>query len=149
VEQDFGRFSMRFIKRAFMGMVISALVVSMAVPAGAGTKGKPRARDPYSCGGKWTSGGVCNFKYAGGQLQIGGNFTADQVGFITVTLEALDSQTGQRVPLMSCGSISSSFGACGSFATDSPTIELEKGQQLFCMVQGADSGTYRCKSTRN
>ena len=81
-------------------------------------------------------------------LSIGGTFKAEQVGYLTVTLETIDSNSGRRVPIMSCGSVSTTFGACGSFATESPTVSLEVGQKLFCTVQGADRGRYRCNSAR-
>jgi hypothetical protein len=71
------------------------------------------------------------------------------VGYVTVTLEAVDPESGRRVPVLTCASAAGSFGGCGTVSTESPTIELTRNQQLFCTVQGADEGTYSCRSSRD
>jgi len=122
------------------------LVAILAVPtqaAGASKNSKQR------CGGRWDAAATCNFRYAGGALTVDGSFEADELGFVTVTLEAVDAATGARVPLLNCGIAGTSFGACTAVTTDSPTIELERGQKLFCSVEGAEAGRYRCASPRD
>jgi hypothetical protein len=132
------------ITKKIVGLaLVGALGASMAVPAAAATRA-PR----HSCGGEWTAGAVCNFRYAGGSLHVGGGYQADPAGYVTVTLEAIDPETERRVPVLSCAVGGGSFGGCASVSTGSLTIDLRAGQRLFCTVQGADAGHYSCSSDR-
>ena len=128
---------------------VVALVAVLAVPAqGAQGGGAGKVKKANRCGGKWVSGATCNFKYAGGAINIGGSYQAETLGFISVTVEAENAE-GVRVPVVSCGTTAGQFGGCATSTSDGgmlPAPELEKGQRLFCTVTGADEGKYSCKS---
>lgn len=128
---------------AVVGLSAALVVPGHAASAGA-SKAKAK-KNPYKCGGKWDASATCTFKYGGAGLSYGGSFNADQYGFVTIKLEA-EGPNGTRIPIISCGSAGTTFGTCGGVSTDSPTIDLEKGQTLFCTVTGAERGKYSCAS---
>ena len=133
---------------AVVGLTAALVMPAQAASAAGAAKAKAKKKNPYACGGKWDAGATCNFKYAGGGLTASSSFQAPEVGFVSVRIEA-EGPNGTRVPILSCGSAGTTFGGCASVATDSPTVELEKGQTLFCTVVGADSGRYSCGSFKN
>jgi hypothetical protein len=128
-------------------LVIVGLIAVVAAPAAAGASERRVGSERTRCGGEWQASGACNFKYAGGGISIKGNFVAsEELGYVNVLLEAVDAESGARYPVLSCGTVSTDFGACGAVSTDSPTVELERGQKLVCTVTGADHGKYSCAS---
>ena len=138
---------MTFFKRVTRVLLTVGVVAAMVAPATADAATRERKT---RCGGRWEAAGTCNFKYAGGGISMKADFTADDgAGYVSILLEAVDAETGQRYPIMSCGSASTSFGGCASVSTDSPTVEIERGQKLVCSVQGVDRGRYSCSSTSN
>jgi hypothetical protein len=136
---------MTFFKRSTRALLIVGVVAAMAAPVTADAATRERKT---GCGGRWDAAATCNFRYAGGGLSMKADFTtADEAGYVSILLEAVDAETGQRYPLLSCGSVSTDFGGCASVSTGSPTVEIERGQKLICAVQGADRGRYSCSST--
>ena len=138
------------IRRIMKVATAVAVVAALAVPAQAAgdvsSAPKRRSKDT-KCGGKWDAAATCTFRYAGGGLELGGSFKAETAGYVTVVLEAEGPVEGVKVPVLECSTPGFSFGGCVSFATDSPTVELEKGQVLTCSVQGSELGRFRCSSS--
>ena len=133
---------MTFIKRATRVLLTLGLVAAMAAPVTADAAERPETK----CGGRWDAGGVCSFRYAGGGISVGGNFRSEGLGYITVTLEAVDPETKERTPLLSCGTPGNGFGGCVAVSTDTDPFEVARGDKLVCTVSGMERGRYKCTS---
>lgn len=119
------------------------MVAALTLPAQASTAVDAQGR----CGGKWDAGGVCNFVYTGGRVTYGASYLAENEGFVTVTIEAEGPVDGTRVPVVSCGAFGGDAGRCGGTLGADET-NVERGQTLYCVVQGAERGRYACRNVR-
>ena len=133
---------MDVIKKTVKLLLAAGVIATLVAPVSA------TAAQRNECGGKWEAGAVCNFRYAGGAISVKASFVAPEAGYVSLLLEAVDPESGQRIPVLSCGTALMSRGACSTVTSDSPVAELERGQKLVCTVQGADRGKYSCASYR-
>lgn len=118
------------------------LALPMAGPAAADHDHDKRVQGPH-CGGNFSTADRCSFRYKGGQLYLGGSVSGMGLptGIASIRLEAVSRVTGQRHVLLSCTTPAS--GGC-SAGGNYETVELRKGQSLFCIVEGVGRGDYEC-----
>lgn len=131
------------MRRLLTATVLASL---LALPLG----GQAIANHPHdkpvqgpNCGGKFTNADECSFRYKGGQLYLGGSIRgrAPHASTATIRLEARSRITGARYLLLSCTYAGGGCAAGGSYET---LEHVEKGQKLFCTVEGIGRGIYEC-----
>ena len=127
---------------------VTALAALMAFPAGpaGATHDHVEPVQGPSCESKWrTPGETCTFRYQGGRLYVGASArgtAAGVAGGATVRLEARSRITGERRVLLSC--TTSASGGCGASGNFDTVERPQRGQRLFCVVEGVGRGSYEC-----
>ncbi len=131
------------MKRILMTVTILIGLGAIVMPGTAAGDERGRVRGPH-CGGKFVDSSDCSFRYRGGQLYVGAMVRGSGVpsGGAVIRLEAVSSITGHRRVLLSC--VTPASGACAAGGSYDVVEHLERGQRLFCLVDGHGRGTYEC-----
>jgi len=131
------------MKRVVAGAALAVALLPGAGSASAQDMGTREVQGPH-CGGRFVNSDNCSFRYEGGQLYLGGNVRGAGApeGGAAIRLEARSHITGERYVLLSC--VTPASGGCSAGGSYEAIEHLERGQRLFCIVEGAGRGRYEC-----
>lgn len=129
------------MRRLVIGLTLGLLVVATVPAALAEQQGK---RQGPHCGSRFKDTESCSFRYRGGQLYLGGSVhgAGAPTGAAAIRLEARSHVTGERNVLLSC--VTPASGGCAAGGSYETVEHLQKGQRLFCIVEGHGRGDYEC-----
>lgn len=135
------------MKKALIAALLALTVAAGVASVALAHEGRRWARGPH-CGGAFSDSATCSFRYAGGQLYLGGNVVGAGLpeGAAAISLEGLDPVTGARYVLLSC--VTPGSGACAAGGSYDVLEHLRKGDKLFCVVEGLGAGNYECGTMR-
>lgn len=124
-------------------MLLASTVAAGAAPAALANEGRRWVQGPH-CGGPFVDSDACSFRYRGGRLYLGGSVAGE--GAAAIRLEAADPVTGARYVVLSC--VTPGSGACAAGGSYDVLEHLEKGDRLYCVVEGLGAGDYACGTSR-
>ena len=132
------------MKKLAVIATMSLLLGLGAIPPAGASHGHPKYVQGPSCGDRFVDSDSCSFVYRGGQLYLGGSVGGpeDLAAGAAIRLETRSHITGKRYVLLSC--VTAASGACSAGGSFETLEHVERGQRLFCSVEGHGRGDYEC-----
>ncbi|HVL89621.1 MAG TPA: hypothetical protein VM841_05225 [Actinomycetota bacterium] len=134
---------MTFLRRQAFLLAI-AVAASTGSPAGAHGGGASCGSDPAKPSTRWVGSTSCHFEFRGAPLKVFGTATAASG---EARLRIWISTTGGGPAIVECIASGTGETACANTLGDqAPLLQLPPMRELWCNVEGTDSGDYRCLS---